>query len=361
MEYRYYIITALTILVLQLLLWQFARSLKWAFNLGKNAHRLLLVALLLPINGLLALHLTGIYPAFRPIAFVLVILLFAFFARILTACSALLLPKSANVQRRLKAAFPLLFIGFIGLGLYNAYTPHTVYYQITLDKPLEKPLRIGLASDFHLGKLFGSRQLEKLAARFDQENVDLILLPGDIMDDDIQAYEAENMQAALSKLRAPLGVYATLGNHDFFGQQRAIYHAITQAGITVLWDQAVTLENNLTLIGRNDNLYKSRPSAAQLLKNVDTSHPIILLDHRPDDILAHAELPIDIQVSGHAHNGQIFPANFVVKALYRLHHGYEKIGLGHYFVTSGYGFWGVPFRLGSQSEMMIIDVRGQSK
>jgi uncharacterized protein len=63
-------------------------------------------------------------------------------------------------------------------------------------------------------------------------------------------------------------------------------------------------------------------------------------------------------LSFHAHNGQIFPANFVVKLIYRLSYGYEKINQGHFFVTSGYGFWGVPMRLGSQSEVMIIDLVG---
>ena len=82
------------------------------------------------------------------------------------------------------------------------------------------------------------------------------------------------------------------------------------------------------------------------------------MDHRPDQIEQHARLPIDLQVSGHVHNGQVFPANLIVKQLYRLPYGYEAIGNGHFFVTSGFGFWGIPFRLGSQSEVWIIDVSG---
>lgn len=67
-----------------------------------------------------------------------------------------------------------------------------------------------------------------------------------------------------------------------------------------------------------------------------------------------------MQLSGHVHNGQIFPANFITKMLYpALAYGYKAIGNGHFVVTSGYGFWGVPFRLGSQSEVWIIDVKGK--
>ncbi len=96
-------------------------------------------------------------------------------------------------------------------------------------------------------------------------------------------------------------------------------------------------------------------------KQVNTDLPIILLDHRPTDIEKHASLPPDIQVSGHAHKGQIFPASLITKMMYRLDYGHEKIGNPHVFVTSGYGFWGIPMRLGSQSEVIIIDVKENKK
>ena len=92
---------------------------------------------------------------------------------------------------------------------------------------------------------------------------------------------------------------------------------------------------------------------------MNTDLPIILLDHRPTDIEKHTSLPLDIQVSGHAHKGQVFPASLITKMMYRLDYGHEKIGNLHVFVTSGYGFWGIPMRLGSQSEVIIIDVKGK--
>lgn len=216
-----------------------------------------------------------------------------------------------------------------------------------------------MASDLHLGKLFGGKELDKLADIMQQEKVDIILLPGDIMDDNVNAYLAEKMQPHLAKLKAPMGVYATLGNHDLFGDQDRIDQEIRKAGITVLRDETLTLNNELVLIGRNDNLAHDRPSTETLLKQVNTDLPIILLDHRPTDIEKHASLPLDIQVSGHAHKGQVFPASLITKMIYRLDYGHEKIGNPHVFVTSGYGFWGIPMRLGSQSEVIIIDVKGK--
>lgn len=361
MEVRHYITLAIAVFALQFLLFVFSRTAAWLFNLSHKGYRRVLLASYLLANSAMIVHITQLVPLFRPMALMLTLLLFLFFISCGTVLIYLLCKRSVphkNLQIGLRLFYPIAFFSLIGLALYNAYTPKVVRYSVTIDKPLE-PLRIGVASDFHLGKLFGGKQLDQLAAIFNREKVDLILLPGDIMDDNVDAYVAENMQPHLAKLQAPLGVYATLGNHDFFGAQRTIAEEIRKAGIHVLWDQAVTLDGKFAIIGRNDDLNKKRPSAEQLVQGLNTDLPIFLMDHRPTEILKHSKLPIDLQVSGHTHNGQIFPANLITNAIYRLAYGHEKIGLGHYVVTSGYGFWGVPMRLGSQSEAVIIDIKGR--
>lgn len=358
MEVRYYVMMAVSAIVLQALLFNFSRTVAWLFNLSSSAQKRVTWASYLAANSLMALHITQIFPAFRLVALMLVILLFVLFISILTLIlSAILRLFSYHNPKWLRVFFPIALIGLFGLGLYNAYMPRVIHYQVKLDKPLS-PIRIGVASDLHLGKLFGNKQLDRLADVLQQHQVDLILLPGDIMDDNTNAYVAENMQPHFAKLKAPLGVYATMGNHDLFGEELQILKEIQQAGIKLLWDQAVEIDKKFTIIGRNDDLLRNRPSAEQLLVGVNTANPIFLIDHRPTEIEQHAKLPIDLQVSGHTHNGQIFPANIITTLMYRLSYGYEKIGNGHYFVTSGYGFWGIPLRLGSQSEVFIIDVEG---
>ncbi|WGE81718.1 metallophosphoesterase [Actinobacillus equuli subsp. haemolyticus] len=359
MEYRYYITTGIAILVLQCLVFNFSRTLGWLFNLSTKSRKIVTFISYLAANGLAILTVTRTFNGFRITALMLALLLFALFVSLACVVIYRLFKGKQAVNFALKITYPFAFFGIVGLALYNAYTPKVVHYSVQLDKPLAQPLRIGVASDLHLGQWFGSKQLDKLAEIFNQQNVDLILLPGDIMDDNTDAYVAENMQPHLAKLKAPLGVYATLGNHDFFGKQQAIAAEIQKAGIQVLWDQAVEINGKFTIIGRNDDLVKNRPSAAQLLTAVNSDLPVFLLDHRPTQIEQHSQLPIDLQVSGHTHKGQIFPANLMTNVIYRLHYGYEKIGLGHYFVTSGYGFWGIPMRLGSQSEVFIIDVKGK--
>ncbi|EGY33777.1 metallophosphoesterase [Aggregatibacter actinomycetemcomitans serotype e str. SC1083] len=355
METRYYITMLAAMLALQFMLFGLSRTLNWIFNLNGKTRCTLTIVLFLVLNALVLSAPLRLYTeSFRVSALILTLLLFSTFSSLIVGFLYLLRKKW---RHSLKWLYPILFLSFVTVGLYNAYTPVVRHYQVHLDKPM-KPLRIGMASDTHLGKFFGGKQLDKLADIMQREKVDIILLPGDIMDDNVNAYLAEKMQPHLAKLKAPLGVYATLGNHDFFGDQARIEREIRKAGIIPLMDESLVVDNRFVLIGRNDDLVTDRPSTEQLLKGVDTNLPIILLDHRPSEIEQHATLPIDIQVSGHAHNGQIFPANLIVKFIYRLSYGYEQINGGHFFVTSGYGFWGVPMRLGSQSEVMIIDVVG---
>ena len=356
MEARHYLSFEIALVALQLMLWVFARTLSWIFKLEGKSRRRLAVWIFVILNCVvLSAPLRLFTETFIVSAFTLTLLLFSGFSSVIVGVLHVFFKKW---DKALKLLYPIIFLGFIGLGLYNAYTPMVNHYQVRLNKPMQ-PLRIGMASDTHLGTLFGAKQLDKLAAIMQQEKVDIILLPGDIMDDNVNAYLAEKMQPHLAKLKASMGIYATLGNHDLFGDQDRIDQEIRKAGITVLRDETLTLNNELVLIGRNDNLAHDRPSTETLLKQVNTDLPIILLDHRPTDIEKHASLPLDIQVSGHAHKGQVFPASLITKMMYRLDYGHEKIGNPHVFVTSGYGFWGIPMRLGSQSEVIIIDVKGK--
>lgn len=364
METRYYFIFAIVVIVLQCLLAIFNRTLQWLWvdKHCRQSKKWLTLALFTVPNAVLICHVAQFFTAFRFIALMLTLLLFSAFVSVTIGFLRVVLKKSKNfveIDRLLRFVYPVGLAGLIGLSLYNAYVPRVVHYNIQFDKPM-KPLRIGVASDLHLGVLFGAQELDKLAQIMTEQKVDLILLPGDIMDDNVDAYLAENMRPHLTKLQAPLGVYATLGNHDFFGHQDEITDEIRKAGITLLKDQTKVINNEFVLIGRNDDLNTSRPTTEMLLKQADLNLPIIVLDHRPSEVDIHSALPFDLQVSGHTHKGQIFPANLITGLLYRIDYGLEKIGTPYFMVTSGFGFWGIPMRLGSQSEVVILDVKGKN-
>ncbi|KAA0939189.1 MULTISPECIES: metallophosphoesterase [unclassified Psychrobacter] len=257
----------------------------------------------------------------------------------------------------------LFFIGLFAYALYSAYIPVVRELPIHIHKPLNNPLRIAVASDLHLGRLFGNKAIERLHIMLSKYQADILLMPGDIMDDNTQAFNTYNMKDSLAKLVAslPYGVYATLGNHDLYGHEQPISNSLRAAGVQLLNDEATHFIHQgevVWLMGRFDNHKRQRVATIELLAQVNSTEPVVLLDHRPSAIIEHSQLPIDLQVSGHTHNGQIFPANFIVSAINRLGYGYEAIGKGHFVVSSGYGFWGIPFRLGSRSEIWIINLIG---
>ncbi|MEG9303775.1 metallophosphoesterase [Psychrobacter celer] len=267
--------------------------------------------------------------------------------------------ESNMLSMGLRAIALMVFLGLFGFALYSAYVPVVRQLSITIDKPLAKPLRIAVASDLHLGQLFGVAAIDRLNRLMIDSQADMLLMPGDIMDDNTDAFNNYNMAKNLAELCSslPYGVYATLGNHDLYGHEQPISQALVDAGVHLLNDDVFGIEHEgqpIWLVGRFDNHKRQRVATTDLLARVDTSQPVILLDHRPSDIAEHSQLPIDLQVSGHTHNGQIFPANFIVKAINRIGCGYEAIGKGHFIVSSGYGFWGIPFRLGSRSEIWMI-------
>ncbi len=262
----------------------------------------------------------------------------------------------------LRTFFLFIFIGLFIYALYSAYIPVVRRQTISIDKPMIEELRVAVASDLHLGRLFGNRAIDKLRYLVVQSKADMLLMPGDIMDDNTQAFVDYDMQKDLIKLceSLPHGVYATLGNHDLYGHEKPISDSLRGAGVHLLNDEVwrfIHNEQPIWLVGRFDNHKRARVATSELLAQVNPSEPIILLDHRPSDIVEHSQMPIDLQVSGHTHNGQIFPANFIVKAINRLGYGYEAIGQGHFVVSSGYGFWGIPFRLGSRSEIWLITIK----
>ncbi|ABR75130.1 metallophosphoesterase [Actinobacillus succinogenes] len=363
METRYYIIFAVIITALQFFLVLFHYTLRWLLQDKCNPKSLRWISVGFGIAAnvfILSNIFFRLYQNFRLNALILVVLYFialtGFVTFVIFHIGKIWFERK-TLSRVLRILYVPALIGLFGLSLYNAYTPVVHHYQVRLNKPIQ-PLRIGVASDFHLGKYFGGKQMDKLAEIFRREKADLILLPGDIMDDNVDTYLAEKMQPHLAKLQAPLGVYATLGNHDLFGDELRIENEIRKTGIHLLKDEAVQVNGQFTVIGRNDDLMPNRPSAKTLLQGVNTDLPVFLMDHRPTDMLAHSQLPIDIQVSGHTHKGQIFPANLLIKMTYPLDYGFRQINNVNFFVTSGYGFWGVPMRLASQSEVFILEVRG---
>ena len=250
-----------------------------------------------------------------------------------------------------------VYTGIISLAGFNAYAPVVHHLTVTTNKNLAKPMKIALVSDTHLGRWFGNQQIDKMVALIDGQNPDVVLIAGDVMNDSTDAYDKTNMHEHLSKLRAPLGVYATLGNHDYSGNEIAIGEAIERAGIQVVDNKSVWLDDAVLLVGRSDATDPKRPAAADLMGDIQTDKPVLFLEHSPDALEEIKGLPVDLHLSGHTHGGQIFPLTLLLKWFTPLVYGFKAVNGSQFLVTSGYGIGAVPFRLGTRSEIWLITLQ----
>lgn len=245
-------------------------------------------------------------------------------------------------------------------GHINAMIPRIRTLEINIDKPANslKELNIVAMSDIHLGTIVRNSTLEKLVEKVNGLNPDLILLPGDIVDEDVSSVMEQNMAASLRKLQAPYGVYAITGNHEYFGGVEKSVAYIQEGNVTVLQDTLVRIEDAVYLIGRKDLQGKSfndiRKPLNEILEDVDKKLPLILMDHQPFHLKEAEQNGIDLQLSGHTHHGQLFPFNLITNKVYEKSWGYLRKGQTQYYISCGVGTWGPPIRIGNRPEIVQI-------
>ena len=245
----------------------------------------------------------------------------------------------------------------LGYGYYNYRHPKTNIINIALDKPLAddaKPVKIVAVSDLHLGNGTGKTALKRYVKMISEQNPDLILIAGDLIDNSVVPLYTENMMEELSELKAPLGIYMVPGNHEYISGIKASARFIQDTPIQLLRDSVVTLPNGMQLIGRDDRSNTARRSLQELMAGIDKSNPIILLDHQPYKLTESEAAGVDLQFSGHTHRGQVWPMNWVTDHIYEQSHGYRQWGNSHIYVSSGLSLWGPPFRIGTESDMAVF-------
>lgn len=114
------------------------------------------------------------------------------------------------------------------------------------------------------------------------------------------------------------------------------------------------------IIGRDDRTNHRREALSDLVGSIDKTLPLILMDHQPAKLAEAEAAGIDLQLSGHTHQGQFWPGSFFVKRMYELSYGYKQRGKTHYVVSSGLGLWGPEFRIGTVSELVLIHLCSSS-
>jgi uncharacterized protein len=249
-------------------------------------------------------------------------------------------------------------------GHINALNTRVKEISLNIPKKVtgNHQMKIVVASDIHLGALIGENREEHLVSIITKQKPDLVLLCGDLVDGDVGAALRKNLGRHFQEIRTPMGVYAIPGNHEYIGGIKKTLPYLESINIKLLRDKVLVLPNGVQLVGRDDRDNRTmgegtgRKSLKELMTGLDKTFPIIVMNHQPFDLDEAVKEDVDLHLSGHTHHGQLWPFNYMTKAIFELSWGYLKKGNTNFYVSSGFGSWGPPVRLGNTPEVVVFNL-----
>ncbi len=271
-----------------------------------------------------------------------------------------------NIQVFRQVSYLLSFglaVLLVTAGFINTLFPVTTKYNIHIARNASvKEFTIAAVSDIHLGSIIRKRSMRILSRKLENISPHMVLLLGDTVDGEINPVLRSDLLGSLSIPAGAKYVYAITGNHEYIGNQSKTIPYIESKGIKLLIDEAVSLEEGIILAGRKDrdsSRYsgEKRKSIDELLEGIDRDKPVIVMDHQPPMSKDNNLSGFDLMLSGHTHNGQMWPLNHLTARIYKLIYGHRVINGCHYIVSSGFGSWGPRVRLGSRPEVLDITLR----
>ncbi len=253
--------------------------------------------------------------------------------------------------------------------------PHIVRQDFFLPRWPERMngFTVALLSDIHYDPYFSAHPLHAAIPRVNSLHPDLIVLTGDFVtlplvgDDRKAAFAAEPCARLLRQLTAPYGLWAVLGNHDEGTDHKHVTHALQAENIQVLANQSQAIERDgarIWLAGVNDVLSRTA-DLPKTLRGVPSGESVILLAHEPDFADEVANFPVDLQLSGHSHGGQVripfLPPLYLPNLAKKYVWGTYRLGPLTLYTTAGLGTIGVPVRLNCPPEITLLTLHSSRK
>lgn len=276
---------------------------------------------------------------------------------------SLLIRHFYKTTRRQNGLIPLVAIllaaALVVGGRWNALQIRETRYDIAIDKTSSaNSLSLVLLSDLHLGYINDADFLERVVARVNAQQPDLVCIAGDLFDNNFHAAkEPARIAAALNRIESRYGVFLCWGNHDAGSTFSEMRQLIASTQVHLLEDDLYVEEGVFAIAGRRDSApIGGQQGADREAVDMDkaASLPLIVLDHRPSNLYTYDDA--DLVLCGHTHQGQIFPGGVITSLMYPTDYGYyQEAGLHpQMVVTSGIGTWGPPLRIGTQSELAVL-------
>jgi len=276
------------------------------------------------------------------------------------------LPEMTQTLRFRIGLFTVAFVSLVVLaGHINALNTQVRQISLKISKKVNgaRDMKILMASDIHLGALIGENRELGLVNIIKKQNPDLVLLCGDLVDGDVASALRKNLGRHIQEIKTPMGVYAIPGNHEYIGGIQKTLPYLESININILRDKTIVLPNGVQLVGRDDRDSRrmgdgnGRKSLKELLTGLDKEFPIIVMNHQPFNLGEAVGESVDLHLSGHTHHGQLWPFNYISKAVYELSWGFLKKGDTNFYVSSGFGSWGPPVRLGNTPEVVVFNIK----
>jgi predicted MPP superfamily phosphohydrolase len=261
--------------------------------------------------------------------------------------------------------FSVLIISLtVSLGYINARNPVINKLELSIQKKAGhiKELNIAMVSDIHLGTIIGADRFNSIVEKINELNPDIVLLAGDIVDEDIQPVIRHNLGETLKNIKSKYGVFGITGNHEYIGGADNAVKYLTEHDVIMLRDTSVKIDNCFYIIGREDRSKRSftgvqRKSLEELMAEIDKNLPVLVMNHQPFEFDEVVQSGADLHLSGHTHHGQLWPFNYITQKIYEISRGYLKKGNTHFFVSAGAGTWGPPIRLGNRPEIVNMKLK----
>lgn len=280
------------------------------------------------------------------------------------------------VKKCSKKAFNLYYAGLCAIILTTAYLcigwyfAHHVYetdYAVETEKEIpEDGLRVALIADSHVGTTFDGEGFAAYMKEIEAKNPDVLLITGDFVDDYTTKEDMLRCCRALGEMDIKYGIYFVFGNHDkgYYEGYRDfnaddLIAELQKNNVTVLQDENVLIADSFYIVGRQDASTENRADMQTLLKDLDRTKYIIVMDHQPTDYDDEASCNVDLVLSGHTHGGQLIPITYAGEwmGVNDKTYGYERRRNTDFIVTSGISDWAIKFKTGCISEYVIIDIK----
>lgn len=375
MNILYFIIPTLLMILLSIYLYYYiARALRRVkVDVKKNRVKLIIIALVLIIMYFSLRDLgIGIVVLLHIVVLALVMDLLNYIFKILSKRNTITFNKWRTVYE--SGIVPIILTAIIlAYGYWNMNDIVEKDYKIYTNKNIrEEGYRVAMISDLHYGTVMNREKLQAVCNDIEEAEPDIVVLCGDIVDEKTTIEQMKEATEILGDIKSKYGVFYIYGNHDDARYSSIpsytkdeLKNELLSNNIYVLVDESYEINDDFVIVGRDDEGFskeEGRKSSEDLIANIDKSKFILLLDHQPSELNLNSSLGYDLQLSGHTHKGQIWPAGLISELFNfnELEYGYKKIGDYEIIVSSGISGWNYPIRTGSKSEYLIIDIEKQS-